>query len=362
MTTPTKRPSEDELEARLQASFDRSVKSSAGDLADGQLVDAALRRGSRRTSTGAVWRAGLVLAAVAVLGLGTMWAVGGRPSPSPVPSLALAAPGASDAASPAPTVGGPSEAPYSQVMRVEPGQSFPATFDGQPVYAVGGPAEQYIAKAVDDTPFYVSGWAIPMNLNGCFEGGLEAPVGGVIFSDCAATHLYAGPDGGANLRYFISLRSLATEGLIGLPAADAAHNTQLVVRLHVHDAACAVPDCVRKPVLEQAVVAGTPLWAPGILASTVPPDGLSIADAISSGLAAARDQSRSADVRLVSVAAGPAAVFGNYDVEKDPTTWIWQVKAATTDGLGTITVMFDYVTGTASGYRTQTDGMPHASP
>ncbi|MHB8960411.1 MAG: hypothetical protein ACYDAN_12360 [Candidatus Limnocylindrales bacterium] len=374
MTTPTmppKQPPDDDLEAGLRASFERATKRAQGDLADGRLAAEAIDRGRRRARRAPTLRAGLVLAAVAVLGAGTMLAVGGRPSPSPspAPSVAVADETPHAAGSLVPTDANGSQIPVpegSGFPVLDAGQSFPPTVDGQPVFALGGPAEAQLAKATDATPVYISGWYLPLErASSCFAESFASMAPGVTYYDkCATGLLFATPTGGASLQFLVGI---ATTGPVpfgfGGQAATAYVNRE-IIKVHLNDPACTIPECATEPALDGIVMTAWPIMNPLVARQTPPAKVISMAEAISAALPTAQDAVGIGGDQpvLVSAEFGIAVVLCDINVQGDPvTTWEWKVTFVSTDGIVVDTVWVDALTG-ESNHSGSTTGGGFANP
>jgi hypothetical protein len=357
MTTPTNRPADDGLEDRLAATFDRALKRAEDDLADGRLAAEAIDRGHRGVRGGAILRVGLVLAAVAVLGAVALWFVGGRPSPSPVPSLAAAVPSGSEEPTPYTTESLlPTDANGSQIPQpasTDPGipnvDSFPPVINGATVCAVGPEADAAIAAATDASPILISGWYVGAMRAGCsdFNGGSPAP-DGVYFKDCMGTPLAADPVGPEALRVYFRYDQVGQQNPFPVTATGAEVQSVLL-RVHVHDPGCTTADCQHKPVVDQPVLLGTPDLSPVVVAQTMPPKIITMADAIQIARAHAVEGQAVGDLVLVRVQAGPTSLFrdqmGNQD-QYGP--WLYVVLFDTRDGRSYVTVYVDAVTGEAN--------------
>jgi len=350
-TTPTNRPPDDELEARLQASFERATRQAEADLADGRLAAGAINRGRRRTRRAPALRAGLVLVAVAVLGAGTLWAVGSRPSPSPSPSSIANAetPHPSEVPTDANGSQFPQEAPPTRVPDVDEGSSFPPAVNGLPVFAVGGPAEAHIAAATDATPFYVSGWYIPLGRRSCWVDGFASiQPGQTAFAPCETDALFAGPDGGPSVQYLLTVTS---NGPTGLGDTVDRHDTTVnrwLIKVHLHDPACTLPECATRPILDEIAMTGTPRLNPVLVMASPPPNATSAEAAIAAAEAYTADQHRTGGsvLHLMIASLGTAAVLGDDNrQDENPIAWEWKVVFGSEDGLEVVTVWVDAVSG-----------------
>ena len=132
----------------------------------------------------------------------------------------------------------------------------------------------------------------------------------------------------------------------------------VIVRVHVHDPGCSIPDCALKAVLDQAAAIGAQRIASAVLAATMPPSGIPLGEAIAMGMAEAKEQLGWTDVSLLSVAAGPFAV-----VAKTPNgdlRWVWAIEVATADGLQYFIACIDYTDG--SPVSTQSGSVQQLAP
>lgn len=359
MTAQANRPPDDRLEERLEAAFDRAARRAEAELADGRMVAEALDRGRRRRGAPVV-RSGLVLAIIAALGLGTLWAIGSRPTPAPSPSAPVAVP---SSGSPAPTTDGESQVPVQSFGTQTPvlpgGATLPPTIEGQPVYAVGGPAERQIAASADGTPFYISGWYLPLDRGGCgFEPMGSLTPDGVSFADCARLPLFAAPDGGASVQLLFS----ATDPSFDWAALQVAqiYVHQVVLRVHTHHPGCAGDQCAA-PVTDQVAVARDPVVNPALIAATPPPT-VSIALAIANGYDYAKPMITGIGERpvLLSASFGTAVVLGDANVNDDPLTWEWRVQFVSSDSTQLITIWED--TRGVSNHMDSRSGGPYTMP
>lgn len=331
MTTPTNRPTDDELEARLRASYERAVIRAGDDLVGSDLVSASLTAGwrppRRRFSAGAM--AGV--ATVLVLGVVVILGVGTRPTPAVVTPSASGSPAPSEAANPS----------YEGIPILDEGITFPPSIDGQPVLPVGPAVDAHIASASDAAPFLVSGWYLPTERRSCnFDPGSPAP-DGIYFKDCAAFVLSATPDGGATLPVFYAFapgRYIPVDALY-------TQVQRVLIRVHVHDAGCSADDCAHKAVLDATLMLGIPHFGSAILAATIPPSGIPVAEAIAAGMAIAKQDLHTEAVQLLSVTAGPYNLVARSPERADGLRWVWAVDVVTTDGLMYQTEYVDYVTG-----------------
>ena len=344
--TPPARPEDDELEARLHASWFRGVAQAQDDLAGTDVVSKALvagrRRSSRRAAAGALMAAaGLLVVAGALIA-----GAGGRKEAVVTPTSPPRIQG-----TPAPSGGSQepvsSEAPGDVVgiPYLDPGITFPPTVDGRGVVGVGPDADARIAAAIDDSPISLSGWLLGSELHGCsdFDPGSPAP-DGVLFKDCTAIHLRASVDGGALLNVYSS--DDARTGFPRGPEATQAMRVLMVV--HVHDTGCGAPDCALKPVLERLVALGTPRVVPALLSASMPPGGLTLDQAIAIARPTAADAGFKEPKVLLSAEAGPRALVDD-QAQGDETDWVWAVRFASDDGYSTYTVLVGYLNGEVEG-------------
>ena len=348
MTPPTNRPPDDRLEERLAASFERATTRAELDLADGRLAADAIDRGHRRVRSGAVWRVGLVLAAVAVLSAGMLWFVGGRPSPSPsqAPSVANVqeTPRASVSLLPTDANGSQIPQPTSSdqgIPILDEGVTFPPTIDGGRVLPVGPVADAAIAAASDASTLLISGWWVPALRKGCnFDMGTPAP-NGVYFSECAGLELAATPDGPVALHVYRSF-----DQPYDFPVdAGFTQVQRVLLRVHVHDAGCATSDCELKPVLDATLMLGTAHFGSPILAQTMPPTGVSLEEAIKVARPLAVDALHSDQVILLKVEAGPTLTFQIGATPNDYGPWVWAITYVNAQGTEYLTSYVDYLHG-----------------
>lgn len=364
MTTqngPEPQPTDDELEARLAASWHRDLAKAEDELARTDLVALALAGGRRRSP----WRStgGAMLGVAAVLLVGAAIIVGGgglreqseplpspralasigttiTPAPSEVP-YESGSPGPSVAPSPVP-VGDPSEGiPY-----IEPDIPFPASVDGRPVVAVGNGAEEALAAATDASPIFVSGWMIGPDRRGCADfDGSPAPTG-VRWKDCSALVLRATADGGATLRVYLDYERLTPESMLRGPTATMA--MEVLLRVHAHDPGCDAADCAHKPVYDAVVEYRNPRIAPSVLANTMPPGVITMAEAIAAADAYVADpQAVGASWILLRAELGPSLVVGE-NGGGDDGRWVWAIWYVSADGYFETTVYVDALDGSAN--------------
>lgn len=341
--TPGTPPTDEELETRLHASWERAMARAGDDLARSDVVPAALAAGRRRQAWRVAVRLTLGAAAVLVLGLAIIVGSGGRRDPVEPPASPAGPIGSPAAQSGSPEPGAsadPGDGGVSPVL--DPNVTFPPTVDGQPVVTVGPDADKRIAAATDDSPIYVSGWILGPDPHRCpgFDSGSPAP-NGVMWKDCAAIPLRATEDGGATLPIHVSWAAEAQYP--SMP--DQTQAMQVLMEVHAHDPGCAADDCVRKPVLDRVVKYRTPRIAPSILAATMPPGGITMARAVEAADAFAEENSIGYGLPLVllSVEAGPRAMVGR-DGDRG-LDWVWAVRYVWGDGYFETTVFVGYIDG-----------------
>ena len=358
-------PADDELEARLRGSWDRSVARAEDDLARTDLVAVALAGGRRRSP----WRSagGAVLGLAAVLLVGAALIVGGgglREPREPLASpRAIASIGATitpapselpyESGSPGPSVEPspvPVEDPSEGIPYIGPDIPFPATVDGRPVLAVGAGAEEALAAATDDSPIYITGWLIGPDSRGCgqdFDSGSPAP-NGVMWKACTAAVLRATADGGAALPVHMNWSSW--DGMIHGPKVTMA--IEVLLRVHAHDAGCLADDCVHKPVYDAVVQYRDPRIAPAVLAATMPPGGITLAQAVATADAYLADNPSGYSASWVFLRAnlGPRQLIGNGGNGSD-SDWFWAVWYVSPDGYFETTVYVGLQDGQANESR-----------
>jgi hypothetical protein len=358
--TPPTQPADEELAARLAASWQRGVATAEDDLARTDLVAVALAGGRRRPA----WRSvgGAILGVAALLLAGAAIIVGGgglreamQPLPSPRAIASIGAPVSPDptpyeAGSPGPSVepspvpvGNPSEG----IPVIEPGIPFPPSVDGKPVLAVGSGAEEALAAATDDSPIYMTGWLIGPDARGCggdFDLGSPAP-NGVMWKACTAAILRANADGGATLPVHMSWSS--PDGLLRGPKVTMA--MEVLLRVHAHDPGCLAEDCAHTAVYEAVVQYRGPRIAPAVLAASMPPGGTTMSEAVTIADAyLAREQSAYSDTWiLLRAELGSRLVLGasGGDSRSD---WVWAVWYVSADGYYENTVYVGYLDGLAN--------------
>ncbi len=338
MTAPVDPSDDRDLEARLHGSWQRAVIRAEGDLADGQLISAALVAGrppGRQLATRAV----LVVAAFALVAVAFVAGWSSHGIAAHVASTGPTANPQATAGSPAPTA----SASLGPVLL--PGQTFPPSLDGQSVVQVGSEADARITAATDDSPIYVSGWLTGTDWNWipCSEAnpGVPAP-SATIGSDCVGTLIRAAADGSPALRIF----STAT-GHPRLERPGAARVQSVLIQVHVHDRGCQAMACANLAVLDRVVMYGPVRVAPELLAAPLPSVGIPADQAV----AIARNQfARAAGqpLALVGVVAGPATVVD--DTSPVPAgRWEWVVTFVSADGYHEDIAYIDYLDGTLRG-------------
>ena len=350
-TNPTNPPTDDELEARLRASFDRATARAADDPATSGLARSAVEgsrpRGGRRGAWGVVATAGLVLVLGVVIVVG-----GGSRRESTLPSMSPAAPPSSPVAangSPAPA-GTPQPGEVSTIPVLNPSDTFPPTVEGQPVVAVGPAADARIAAATDDSPIYLSGWMLGTDQPGClldFDYGSPAP-NGVLFKACAAIPIHETQDGGSVVPVHWSQAQRQSPGsLPRLPSGPMVW--PILLQVHVHDPGCGSADCATTAVLDRVIAYGAPRVAKPLLAMTLPTGGLSAEQAIAAARAYDVDSGLGfREPKVVqSVEAGPRILVGSSSREMD-LTWYWVVRMVSDDGFQDYTIYVNYLDGSVT--------------
>lgn len=239
--------------------------------------------------------------------------------------------------SPSPTI----NADQSGIPFLNPSDTFPPSIEGQAVVQVGPVAEAAIAAATDDSPIYVSGWIIGADIHGCpsFDAASDLSPDGVAWNDCAAVPLRAGIEGGATLLVHQNLRDWTRNPV----SPGRTQVLPMLVQVHVHDRSCDVADCDLKAVIDRVLMYGSPSVAPPFLAETMPPDGISAAQAV----AVAREQDVAMfgePLVLQSVEAGPYALVADH-ADGSELDWVWAVRFVSDDGHQAYTVYVDYLTG-----------------
>ena len=348
MTSPMRPDDDREIEQRLQASWSRAVSRAEHDLADRDLVSAALIAGGGATRhRGTSLVLGLAVLAVAVGAL--VAGLNGLRLPN------------TTAASPLPvstqptSVGSP--APSASVKPnevgipvLDPGQAFPASVDGQPVVQVGPDADARIVAATHDAPIYLSGWLVSGDWNwiDCAEknGGVPAP-DGTLGPDCIGTLLRAAADGGPGLRIF---STVAARPYLVLVRPGPARVQPVLVQVHVREPQCEGADCARMPVLDRVLMYGALRVAPGVLAAAIPPGGITAEQAIE----IARQHvvhyppAQPGQVPLLRVAVGSGEWLGETGSDRTD-RWEWDVHLMSADGYTQRDVYLDYADGTMFG-------------
>jgi hypothetical protein len=275
-----------------------------------------------------------VAVVVALLGCATLLVGGSRllgPQPTPRPSV-------TSLGSPAPLV---SEDPNAVgIPELDEGTTFPPSIDGSQVLPVGPQADAAIAAATDATPFLISGWWIPALRQGCnFDSGTPAP-DGVYFKDCAGLELASIPDGPIALRVYRDFNQR-----FAFPVdAGPTQVQRVLLRVHVHDAGCGSPDCERKPVLDETKMLGTVHFGSPVLEQTMPPGGVSLAQAIDIARPQAVALLHTDKLMLLRAEAGPGLLL-DPGGGREGATWIWAVTFVTDDGLMYATPYLDYAMG-----------------
>jgi hypothetical protein len=352
-------PTDEELEARLAASWQHGVSRAEDDLARTDLVAVALTGGRRRRA----WRSGgaALLGVAGVLLAGAAIIVGGgglreqreplaspraiasigpaiTPEPTPYES---GSPGPSVEPTPVP-VGDPSEGiPY-----IEPEIPFPASVDGRPVLAVGGGAEEALSASTDNSPIYLTGWMVGTDRTACTEGDLGSPApNGVRWKDCEALALRATADGGATLRVHFDYDSL--DRLLRGPGATMA--MEVLLQVHSHDPGCAADDCRHKAVYDAVVQYRVPRIAPAVLAATMPPGGITSVEAIAVADAylVHNPSGYSESWILLRAEVGSRLIVGATGGETNE-GWVWAVWYVSPDGYFETTVDVGYLDGSAN--------------
>lgn len=347
MTAPID-PDDRDLEARLQASWQRSVAHAEDDLRRRDVAAPALAAG-HRPARRPVAGAALVLAVIALAAVAL--AAGQRlndrqaaTTPTITPPAVSGSPAPSSARSVSP---GPSASPDEGIPVLDAGQTFPPAVDGQPVVPVGPEAAARIAAATDDSPFYLSGWLVDgdRDWTTCTEpaNGVPAP-SGTLGSGCIGRLLRATAAGGTALRIFATP---ADRPFIQVPGPGRVQ--QVLVQVHVRDPRCVGTDCARMAVLDRVVMEGAWRVAPGVMAASLPSGGISAEQAVD--IARRRLQRDAAptpgQLSLLSVSAGTGAWLDEPTDWAD--RWLWVVRLASADGYTSYDVTLDYTDGTVLG-------------
>jgi hypothetical protein len=191
--------SDDELDARLRATFERAVADAATRMA---AADLPLVRPSRTRLVRAI-TSGPAMAAGAIAVLVLLVAVMGNGNPAP-PVGATSAPGVNAATAPA---------------------------FGEPVWPVGAGAAEHIDSAAATT--LISGWVRGAAPNPQCTGAASPSTPSPI-DPCSKVTLFASPAGGSQLDVFA----------VGLPAVEPETARQFVLRVDPHDPACAATSSV----------------------------------------------------------------------------------------------------------------------
>jgi hypothetical protein len=214
------------------------------------------------------------------------------------------------------------------------------------VVSVGPAADAALAAATDDSPIYVSGWRIGTDRHGCpgFDLGSPAP-NGVMWKECSALALRATVDGGATLPVYLNYANLD----VNLRGPEGTMAMEVLLRVHTHDAGCAADDCLHKPVYDAVVQYRVPRLAPAVLAASMPPGGVTMAEAIATADAyvANNPSSYSASWVLLRAELGSRIVVGENGGEPDG-DWAWAIWYVSTDGYFETTVYVDFRSGTAN--------------
>ena len=347
MTTsnvPPTPPADDELEARLHASWQHAMARAGDDLTRSDLVPHALAAGRRRQPLRVVLRLTLGAAAVLVLGLAIIVGSGGRRDPVEPPASPARPVGSPSASgSPAPTRGANPE--QSGVPVLNRYQTFPPTVDGQRVVVVGAEADARIAAAADDSPIFVSGWLLGTDRTGCNSDiGTPAP-NDIIWDDCMGELLRGTMNGGSSLPVFSTLG-----GPVYLLRPYPTRVQSVLVQVHVHDRGCTAPDCVHKAVLDRVLMYGAAGVAPEFLTATMPPSGLAADQAVA--IARSELAMYPSPMVLLRVEAGPFALLGD-PVSGYEDRWVWAVHLVSDDGYHEYAAYLDYLDGTTYGMRSQ---------
>lgn len=327
MTPSTGRPSSDDvLEARLRATFDRNVAVAATDIAAGDAPVVRPRPGRAR-------RAALVVAAGAV-GVTVLAIALGGVSPRPQSNGVI---GASPSPAASASIGG-SGSP-------EASGNWPG-----PVYPVGAGAEGRIAAATDATEFLVSGWILGVpDAKPC---ATSTPSG---WDPCTALRLHPAVGGGPGLELYRLYGST-------MPAPAVGSAMHVTARVRTHDAACSTPACQGLPFLlgfvdvqpEVAIAAQPPQPIEGVI-------GEEVAQVVAARAAfgGAIDPS----LAIVSATLAPAGMSSPIWPEVDATRWAWTVTLAhPADPTGTeVVVLVDAEKGVSLGSWSAT-GQPSPIP
>jgi hypothetical protein len=331
-------PTDEELEARLRASFERGVADAERGLATTDLLRATR---PRRHAHPAMALTVLGIAAVTVVAVASLL---GQPSPR------TGTPSSAPAGTSGPTWSpAPSARPGVVIPVLGPYDSFPPAVDGEPIYPVGPALDAKIATTVDDAPFYVSGWYVTTEQwftseesRACSEPASPGP--DRVFYPCSGFVLNESASGGERLRVHEVVAGLTGPLVMSHTFIEA---QPVLLRIHVHDAMCASSDCASIPVFDAVVVWGAPQVAPVFLLATQPPSGITMDQAIAMAMPKAQNLVTRSDLLLLSARAGQRDVVGQSTVGPGHggTTWVWAIAFVSSDGRFAATVYLDYVTG-----------------
>jgi hypothetical protein len=122
---------------------------------------------------------------------------------------------------------------------------------------------------------------------------------------------------------------------------------RVLAQVHVRDVGCSAADCASKAVLDRVVAYGTNGLSPALLASTMPPGGISMQQALTEAWASFSEFDAEW-LTVVSVEAGPAALVAD-SASGDELDWVWVVRFVSKNGYTTTEVTIDYIHGSLNG-------------
>ena len=152
-------------------------------------------------------------------------------------------------------------------------------------------------------------------------------------------------DGGATLPVYLNYNSL--DNLPRGPGSTMA--MEVLVGVHTHDPGCLADACDQKPVYDAGVQYRVPRIAPAVLAASMPPGGITQAQAIAAADAyiANNPSAYSASWVFLRAELGSRLLIGEGGNRSDG-DWVWAIWYVSEDGFFETTVYVDFLHGTAN--------------